>query len=116
MSIQTGNFGEEKAANYLVEKGYTILQRNYRHKRNEIDLIVKKGQLLIFVEVKTKSNLTYGLPEETVDQSKADRIVEAAENYLFENDWQNDIRFDIISIVLKGKLVKEIKHFEDAFY
>jgi len=100
----------------LVKKGYSILERNYRHKRNEIDLIVKKEQLLVFVEVKTKSYTHYGQPEEMVDQAKADRVISAAENFVFEQDWSHNIRFDIVSVLMKGERVHEIKHFEDAFY
>jgi len=116
MSIETGNIGESKAAEYLIENGYSILEKNYRHKRNEIDLIAVRDELLVFVEVKTKSYTQFGNPEEMVDQAKADRVISAAENYVFEQDWPHNIRFDIVSVLMKGERVQEIKHFEDAFH
>ena len=63
-------------------------------------LITKKGELLIFVEVKTKTYVAYGNPEDSVDERKAAKVVEGAEEYVYQNNWNGDIRFDIISIVL----------------
>lgn len=112
---ETGKKGEELAVAYLLKKGFEILCRNYRFKRAEIDLICKKDQLLVFVEVKFRSNVAYGLPEDAVSNNQQEKIIEAAENYLFENQWESNIRFDILSVLyLNGKL--EISHFEDAFY
>ncbi|MEO1052981.1 MAG: YraN family protein [Bacteroidota bacterium] len=109
-----GDRGEELAANYLKDKGYEILVRNYRYKRSEIDIICKHNSLLVFIEVKTRKNNTYGEPEASVDQKKAAKVIEGAEQYIEEIDWHGDIRFDIISILLKKP--PEIEHFEDAFY
>ncbi len=107
-----GNSGEQNAANYLLSKGYEIATANFRHKRGEIDLIVKKGDLMIFVEVKTRNNLKFGTPEQFVSQRQQEVIIETANAYVSEVDWQGPIRFDIVAIV-PGK---EIMHFEDAFY
>ncbi len=110
--IETGNKGENMAAEFLAKKGYEILTRNYRYKHAEIDLIVKRGNWLLFVEVKTRSSNAYGEPEEFVTDFKARKIFEAAEEYIFATDWQGHVRFDVVSIKL-GE-VAEIEHFEDA--
>jgi putative endonuclease len=77
--IETGNKGETLAADFLVEKGFQILERNYRYKHAEIDLIVQKNDWVLFIEVKTRSSFEFGEPEEFVDDRKANRIFEAAE-------------------------------------
>jgi putative endonuclease len=113
--IKKGKEGENLAARFLVEKGFEIIERNYRHKRSEIDLIVKKDNWLIFVEVKLRSSDAYGYPEDFVDYKKAKNIIDGAEQYTYENDWQGNVRYDIVSIrLLKDKT--EIIQIEDAFY
>ena len=111
----TGHWGEAKAAAFLEENGFEIIEKNFRGRHAEIDLIVKKDKMLIFVEVKTRSGIAYGMPEEFVNVAKAKTIMRAAENYIFDNDWFFDVRFDIISILVftNGKI--EIRHIEDAF-
>lgn len=113
--IKKGKEGEEMAAQFLIEKGYEIIARNYRHKRSEIDLIVKKNNWLIFVEVKLRSSDLYGYPEDFVDYKKARNIMEGAEQYTFENNWQGNVRYDIVSIRIQ-KDKTEIIQIEDAFY
>jgi len=115
MSTSIGRLGEERAAEYLQSKGYILLETNYRFKRNEVDLIMKRDNVLVFVEVKSKTSVSYGFPEEAVDSKKAARIIETAEHYVFEQNWQGLLRFDIVAIVNKRGSV-DIKHFEDAFY
>lgn len=110
-----GKLGEENAATFLVEKGYIILERNYRFKKSEIDLICSYDRLLVFVEVKTRSSKAFGNPESFVSQNQQEAIIRAAEEYMLEKDWEGDIRFDIIAIYKKGK-EEELMHFEDAFY
>ena len=72
---ELGQEGEQLAANYLKNKGWSILKMNYRFSRSEIDLIASKNDLLIFVEVKTRTNTSYGLPEDFVDEQKAKNIM-----------------------------------------
>ena len=112
---QVGKKGEYLAAKFLFERGYKILEKNWRFRRSEIDIICEKENVLVFVEVKTKSYVTYGNPEESVDERKAAKVVEGAEEYVYQRDWQGDIQFDIVSIVLNGSQHK-ILHLEDAFY
>lgn len=109
--MQTGSDGEGVAAEYLLKKGYEVLERNYRYSRAEVDLIVRKDNWLVFVEVKTRSGSAFGFPEDFVDRSKQRNILMAAEHYIYKIDWRFNVRYDIIS-VLQGA----ITHFEDAFY
>jgi putative endonuclease len=113
--IKRGREGEDLAVDFLKEKGFTILERNYRHKRSEIDLIVSLDNWLIFVEVKTRTSTAFGYPEEFVDYHKRKMIFAGALEYTYAKDWQGNVRYDIVSVDLsRGKV--EIRHFEDAFY
>lgn len=112
---ETGEQGEQLASQYLREKGYEIMTRNYRYQHAEIDLIAKKGKLLVFVEVKTRSNLNYGNPEEFVSYTKAKLVMKAAEHYIFSHNWTYDIRFDVVAVTIAGT-GQRINHIEDAFY
>lgn len=114
--MKTGFQGENLAAQFLMEKGFEVVQRNYRFNKGEIDLIVQKGDWVIFVEVKTRTSTAYGEPEEILGEIKARKIYEAAEDYIFRFDWQGHVRFDVISVKLSDDYQKvlEIMHFEDA--
>ena len=112
--IRTGNTGETLAADFLQQKGFEVVVRNYRYKHSEIDLIVKQNNMLVFVEVKTRSSSSYGEPEAFVDSRKASKIIEGAEQYVYENNWNGNIRFDIVSVKIGAN--SEIVHFEDAFH
>ena len=111
---ETGKQGEAEAVRYLEDNGYQILTRNYRHQHAEIDLIAQKGKLLVFVEVKTRTNVSYGNPEEFVNYTKAKLVMKAAEHYIFAQNWLFDVRFDIVAVTLAGNELR-IKHIEDAF-
>ncbi len=108
-----GNKGEQWAAEYLAGKGFTVLERNYRYKKAEIDIIARKDKLLIFVEVKTRSSTEFGEPEEAVSKSKTALVQLAAEQYMEQTGWLHDIRFDIIAIHVQNP--PQIFHIEDAF-
>jgi putative endonuclease len=110
--IKTGNLGENLAADFLVKKGFEIIARNYRFRQCEIDLIARRDNWTIFVEVKTRSSLSYGHPEEFVSAQQARRIFEAAEEFIFSTNWHGHIRFDIVSV--KFGVTPEVTHFEDA--
>lgn len=111
---ETGKQGEVAAARYFRENGYEIIAQNYRYQHAEIDIIGKKGKLLVFAEVKTRTNLAFGNPEEFVSYTKSRLVMKAAEHYVFANGWMHDIRFDIIAVTLKGNELT-INHIEDAF-
>ena len=104
-----------RAAAFLEGKGYQVIARNYRHKHAEIDLIVKRGDWLVFVEVKTRTSAAYGYPEEFVDEKKEEKILEGADHYLAECNWQGNVRYDIVAVsIVNGRW--DIVHFEDAFH
>ena len=111
-----GNLGEEKATLFLQEIGYKILERNWRFSKAEIDIIAKDGEVLVFVEVKSKSYTFFGAPEESVSAYKENLIIDAAHQYMIKigHDWE--IRFDIISIVFDKNKDASITHFKDAFF
>ena len=110
--IKSGRQGENLAAAFFRDKGYEIVARNYRHGRAEIDLIVRRDDWTLFIEVKTRSSVTFGQPEEFVTSQQASRIFSAAEEFIFSTDWQGHIRFDIVSV--RPGNPPEIVHFEDA--
>lgn len=113
--IKKGKEGEELAANFLASKGFEIAERNFRHKRNEIDLIARKNNWLVFVEVKYRTSVAFGFPEDFVDYKKARNVVDAAVEYQYKINWKGNVRYDIVSVLeMNGET--EIKHFEDAFY
>lgn len=111
---KTGRRGEDIAADYLHEKGYAVVERNFRYRRAEVDLIVRNSNLLVFIEVKTRRNTDFGFPESFVSPEQAELIVAAADHYVREQKWEGLIRFDIVAITLEPDI--KIEHFEDAFY
>lgn len=112
--LEKGKQGEEYAIQFLSDKGYQLLDRNFTARHAEIDLIVKKDELLVFVEVRMKATADYGYPETTLSKAKMNAIKRGAEEYLLKRPKPEKVRFDMISIVEFP--VFEIVHFEDAFY
>lgn len=106
--------GEEIAAAYFEQKGYRILARNYRCRLGEIDLVVEKGRTLVFVEVKARTSLRFGTPEESVGERKKRKLQQVAQCYLNEKGLScEEIRLDVLSVLFKGDRF-EISHFEAA--
>lgn len=95
---ELGRMGEQLAEEYLSGLGYTILCRNWRQGRSEIDLVTAKNEVLHFIEVKTRSNNRFGLPEEAVDRKKLRSMVFAGEKYLHRNPQWKRVQFDVLSI------------------
>ncbi|MCH8904193.1 MAG: YraN family protein [Bacteroidetes bacterium] len=114
-NIELGKIGERIATEYLRKKGYVILERNWRVVHLEVDIIAKYRDIVVFVEVKTRTTDKYGDPEEAVDEIKEIHLGDAAEAYIELNEIKEEIRFDIISIILKGKTCR-ILHIIDAFF
>ncbi len=104
--------GERLAVNYLMNKGYRILERNYRVGKLEVDLIIEKGGVIVFVEVKRRKSEDFGSPAEFVNKKKQERIIKAAKVFLQRRkDFQDmDVRFDVVSV-----LCNTIDHIESAF-
>ena len=113
--IELGIKGEIIAVNYLKEKGFQILERNYRFKRGEVDIIAQKEDRLRVVEVKTRQSHYMAGPEITVTKKKQKAILKVANAYIDFNNFDGETQFDIVSIILNEKMV-EIEHLEDAFY
>ncbi len=111
---ELGKKGEDIAAQYLSEKGYEILERNWRNRHKEIDIIAKDGNELVIVEVKTRQNDEHGEPDLAVTRPKQTRLIYAANAYIFQNKLDFNTRFDIISIVFKDDK-PVIDHIQDAF-
>lgn len=108
--------GEQLAEEFLLNKGYTILKRNWRTGRKEVDIIAFKENMLVIAEVKTRSASMFGYPEEAVTKKKQEHLRVAAAAFSAEYPEYRNIRFDIVSVILKGDAVQEIMHFEEAFY
>jgi len=117
-NINIGKIGEEEASKYLKAKGYRIRERNYRTPLGEIDIISEYMNNIIFVEVKTRSSDKFGYPGEAVNIIKQKKIIKNALNYLTKYHlWQINSRFDVILInISKSKIIKNIKHIQNAFY
>lgn len=111
---ETGNKAEAMAVKFLQKKGYEILDQNYTHGKGEIDIVCLKDNWLIFVEVRARSEVTHGFPEQTISKNKASLIIKTAESYIYQHNWHENVRFDIIAITVGQNF--EIMHFEDAFF
>ncbi len=111
----SGAWGEELALRYLSRKGYTLVERNYRTRYGELDLILRKNNTLVFVEVKLRRGTGFGDPLEAVTPRKQAKIRSLAELYLLDREPAFDtVRFDVVGILL-GKGPPSVRHIEDAF-
>jgi putative endonuclease len=110
-----GKKGEEMAVAFLEEQGYEILARNYVFHKSEIDIIARKGDVVCAVEVRTRSSIDFGLPEETVKSKKISNLLQAVNAFAEDLEDEVEFRFDIIAIVKIGETF-DIKHLPDAFY
>lgn len=109
-----GREGEALAYNFLQQKGYEIVDRNWRYGPKEIDIVARDGDTMVFVEVKTRSTLAFELPQEAVTKKKMKNLVEAADAYMIQNNIDLEGRFDIVA-VLNGNPPKVIEHLEGAW-
>jgi putative endonuclease len=100
--ISTGKIGEQLGESFFIAAGYTVLEKNWRHSRWEVDIIASKNKVLHFVEVKTRRTKNYGLPEEKVGDKKIQNLINAAEEYLYQHPEWKRIQFDILSIILNN--------------
>lgn len=113
-----GQEGEDIAAEYLVNNGFELITRNYRHGHGEIDIIVndKSDGYLVFVEVKTRQNLEFGEPEYAITKSKIKQLKKIAEAYVYEKDFKEvECRFDVIAIIWNRETKPKITHYKNAF-
>jgi putative endonuclease len=115
---QFGDKGEEIAVELLQEKGYEIIERNYRYGKGEIDIIAKDPDtnFTVFIEVKSRKNLEFGDPVYAVTKNKIKQIKRMAELYLYDKEIDEiDCRFDVITVLLRGKQKPIIEHYINAF-
>ena len=110
-----GKLGEELAVDFLQKNGYKILETNWVFQKAEIDIIAQKENVLAIVEVKTRSTIGFGLPQDFVKPKKIQLLVKAVNEYVISNDLDVEVRFDIIAISKEGKEFC-IEHIEDAFF
>jgi putative endonuclease len=110
-----GKFGEKLAVDFLRLRGYNILETNWTFQKAEIDIIAQKEDVLAIIEVKTRSSIAFGLPQEFVKTKKIQLLVKAVNAYVNSNNLDLEVRFDIISVYKENNEFK-LEHIEDAFY
>ena len=110
-----GKLGEELAVDFLEKNGYEILETNWTFQKAEVDIIAKKDAILAVIEVKTRSSLDYGLPQDFVKPKKIQLLVKAINEYVTQNDIDVDVRFDIMAIHKENNEFI-LEHIEDAFH
>ena len=108
-----GKKGEQLAIDFLIEKGYTILEKNYRYLKAEVDIIAQNKDVLAVIEVKTRSTDYFGNPQDFVNPKKIKLLLSAIDYYVIENDLDVEVRFDIIAIIHQKET--KIEHLKDAF-
>lgn len=112
---ELGKKGEQLAVDFLEQKGYLIIERNYRFDKAEVDIIAQQKDILAIIEVKTRSTTDFGNPQDFVKPKQIKNLVKAVDEYVIVNNLDVEVRFDIIAIVKNGKQF-DIEHLEDAFY
>ena len=113
-----GSRGEDYACRYLLGQGYAIVQRNFRCRMGEIDIIASKNNILCFIEVKTRASVRYGRPVEAVTKAKQQKIYRCAEYYLQTQGISQSmpvLSFDVIEIITESGRVKEFRHYPHCF-
>ena len=113
--ITTGKSGEDLASQWLELKGYQIIERNWRNRRNEVDIIASEKKVLHFIEVKTRTTVDFALPESKVKGPKLRHLKEAAEAYLYLHPEWRWIQFDILSVIMKEDGTAKYFMIEDVF-
>lgn len=110
-----GKKGEQLAVEHLVKHGYSILERNFRFDRAEVDIIAKKADVLAIVEVKTRTSTAFGDPQDFVKPKQIKQLVKAVDAYILEEHLDLEVRFDIIAVVIEDN-THSVEHIKNAFY
>ena len=114
--IKLGSFGEQEAVQFLTEQGFKILERNYKVKYGEIDIIALDEDTVCFIEVKTRKSLEQGMPFEAVSRFKQYKLSQVALTYLMEKNWEGkSARFDVVSLILDEQGEKQLELIKNAF-
>lgn len=111
--LTSGQYGEQLAVDFVLNAGYNILERNWRYRYWEVDVIALDGNTLVFIEVKSRTSLDFGDPIDFVDWKKRRNLIKIAEAYIKIKGFQGEIRFDVVAVYLKTKNVELTK---DAFW
>ncbi|WP_299225263.1 YraN family protein [uncultured Psychroserpens sp.] len=112
---ELGKKGEQLAIDFLLKSGYKIIARNYIYQKAEVDIIAKKKDILVAVEVKTRSTKDFGNPQDFLKSKQIQRIIKAVDTFVISNQLDVEVRFDIIAIIKNGDQL-DIEHLENAFY
>ena len=112
---ELGKKGEQLAVDFLLKNGYKIIERNYRFDKAEVDIIAQIKDILAIVEVKTRSSIDFGNPQDFVKPKQIQRLVKAVDQYVTVNSLDVEVRFDIIAIIKENNNFN-IEHLENAFY
>jgi putative endonuclease len=112
---ELGKKGEKLAIDFLIENDYKILEKNYRYLKAEVDIIARKKDVLVAVEVKTRSSDYFGNPQDFITQKKIKLLISAIDYYIVQRDLDVEVRFDIIAIIHQKDKTK-IEHLENAFF
>ena len=115
--LEKGRAGEDLAAAFLMQKGWRIVERNWRGGRGEIDIIAWENErLLVFVEVKTRSSEGFGGPEGAITARKQELMAHTAGLYMESIDYDWEIRFDMVAVILRHGVLLDLRHVEDVFF
>ncbi|MBK7945715.1 MAG: YraN family protein [Flavobacteriales bacterium] len=113
---RTGAEGEQAACRHLEDKGFEVLERNWKHGKLEVDIVARHERFIVFVEVKTRSSNQHGEPEEAVKKGKRSKLIKAANAYIQLTGTDLAARFDIVSVIMHPSGKPYIHHIPDAFY
>lgn len=114
--LELGRKGEDLASNYMKESGFQVLERNWRHRPAEIDIICQRAELLVFVEVKSRTDKGYTVEEWGINDKKMRILTDGAYSYMNEHKWTGEFRFDIIIVRFDVSGASDLHHFPDAFF
>lgn len=116
-NLEIGRLGENIAKKYLQDNGYRIIDQNYKTHYAEIDLIANYKEVLVFIEVRTKTGEQFGSPEESINRNKMHKLIKNAEAYVVRKNYNKQYRIDAVCIVLdKKKEIKRIDHYKNINY
>lgn len=114
--LRLGRDGEFQALEYLKGNDYQILATNWRHGHKELDIVCKKNNVIVVVEVKTRYGDYWEEPKEAVRRRKQRNTIEAADAYVYQHNYELEVQFDIISVIFYGDTTYKLEHIPDAFY
>lgn len=111
---ELGKLGEDLAIEFLLQKGYTIVARNFIYQKAEVDIIARIDNILAIIEVKTRSTPDFGNPQEFLKARQIQRLIKAVDHFVTAHDMDVEVRFDIVAII-RNQLGTRLDHIEDAF-